>query len=57
MNDKIYEEETIIQQVTDIVGALVAFPNDEETEVGKDRVKVQASFDSRQYMAVSSLWA
>jgi hypothetical protein len=47
--NKIYDYETIIQKVSDIDGAFVAFPYDVKAAFGKGRVKVHATFDGEPY--------
>jgi hypothetical protein len=49
MNTKIYKYNAIIQKVTDIDGAFVAFPYDIREEFGKGRVTVHATFDGEPY--------
>lgn len=46
---KIYKFKAIIRKVPDIDGAYIEIPYDIQTEFGKGRVKVHATFDGEPY--------
>ncbi len=49
MNDKIYSFDAILKKVPDIDGAYVEIPFDVNSEFGKGRVPVHATFDGEPY--------
>ena len=49
MSPNTYTFDAVIQKVTDLDGAFVAFPYDLRETFGKGRVKVHATFDGEAY--------